>query len=617
VFVLGLVLGALFRLLLEQATDTLTYLRSWIAEHPWLDRSLRVLAWLFLLCLFAGGVYLLAFADYDADNSYVPTPLVRPFHFITAARHVKSLLGFLLGWFAFAYRRQLKDFGRDLRERIAPRGAPEPPPRARGAAESKPTGRSHAWLTSSVAIATVGAVVLVAIIIAQPDVFARLVSFKFGEVIEAKFVAAAEHSVRVNAPSFGGSLTARALLQRGTELPEVIPDIFVPTVNSLSAGLDQTERNTLITQDNHAFLFLQTFAVPLAQVVTCYLKEFPVGDTEVLHEAVTIADRWRRLATGEDDADKNFVQLAEASTALFAQIKEKVPKGVGFVTETYVPYRHVKAGCDLRTLNGSDPHQTLRDNIHDILKNGMVLSFISNLVAFTQNFETAATFLEGMDKPNDKGSGLTTGDPLGRFTFYATRVSAKYFARWYPPESIKSDFNYALSEVDAILAALSNPKNNSNALEDPRQYFEAERARLINNRLYYLLNETLQGRPLSPAETDEVRRLRWQLRKWVAAQPAALYETEASGTTGMVNKRRAGLVPPFYDTLATERIVVTQSAGKPTEQDCTQIRIYLDNAQDLYSILAKQTGSDNRDDFKIIDARRNMYESICGQNRRS
>lgn|GEM_PF-4279264 len=623
-FILGLALGALFGLLLEQAAGFLAGVRTWIDLHPRLARGLRALAWLFLACLFVAGFYILAFADYDADNSYLPTPVVRAFHFITAPRQLKSLLGFFLGWFAFAYRNPLTNFAHRLGERILPRKEPKPAliiaisgadetPRAPG---QESTSRSHIWLTSGVAIATLAAAALIAVAILQPDVFGRIVSFKFGDVVEARFSAAVEHSVRVNAPTFGGSLTARQLLQRGTELPDVIQGILMPTVTSLSAGLDPDKKTALINENNHAFLFLKKFAVPLAQVVKCYLEEFPVGDTEVLHEAVTVADQWRRLATGDDPADENIDQLAQASAKLLDQIKGKIPKGVKLIDNPpYKPYQPV-TGCDVRPLDlDPDSNQTLKSNIRSILNNGMVISFVSTMVAFTQDFPTAATFLEKMDKPNDKGSGLTTDDPLGRFTFYTTRASAKYFARWYPSGSIKSDFTEARSEADAILATLSADKSNT-ALEVSRQYFEAERARLINNRLYYLLNESLQGRPLTLVDTDEVRTLRGQLKKWIATQPAGLYETKISGATGLVNKRRAGLLAPFYDTLATERIVMTQLAGSTTEQDCTQIRIYLDKAQDLYSEFAKRSGTDERDDLKIIDARRSMYESICGQNGR-
>jgi hypothetical protein len=190
--------------------------------------------------VFAVGVYIVAFADYDADNSYLPTPLVRAFHFITATRQLKSLFGFLLGWTLFTYRQPLFLFLSRLSRRQAPlkdikeninaaapataiilaeeikaaegdntaeRGNPaekaESGSDLRDSSDSDneaPRGRPHVWLSSGVVIAAVGAAVFIAIAAMQPEIFSRLQSLKFGKVIEANFAAAVEHSVRVSRP---------------------------------------------------------------------------------------------------------------------------------------------------------------------------------------------------------------------------------------------------------------------------------------------------------------------------------------------------------------------------------------------------------------------------------
>jgi hypothetical protein len=631
VFIPGVALGVLFGWLIRHNPHIFARVVDVLYRKE--DGILKDWAWFLFVCVFIGGAYILAFADYDVDNSYLPDRVVSAFHFLMAPRLLKSLLGFLLGWYCFARRRTLLDSAGHLWARVtlSPDASSLPkadqpietdPPRmdaGLGSAQSR-RNRPSIWLTNSVAIAAVSAVVIVVLAVMEPDAFSRLTSFKFGNVVEAKFATAVEHSVRASAPTFGGSLTARQLLERGTELPGVIRDVFRPASKILAAEHNNSDNNVLNEQQEDAFLFLQGFAFPLAQAVTCYLNEFPVGDTAVQHEAVIIADRWRRMETGDDNPKTNYDELAKASTGLIDKIQHALPKGLQTNNDDYAYYVKVN-NCDLRTLKRTLPQnwsEKINNNISDVLKSGMVISFISNLVAFTQDFPTAATFLEEMDKLGGKAASLADGDPLGRFVFYYTRVSAKYFAGWYPQESIKSDFDAAQAEIDGILAGMplkSSDQYKGVDIDSLKQYFEEERARLINNRIYYLLNESLQGRPLSRAEADEVRLLTAQLKGWISRQNSKPYHEDPHSIAELIDNKVAKVIPPFYDTLATEQIAEVQSKGQPTDQECTQIRIYLDTARNLYSELARQSHDDGRDDLKIIAARRSLYASICASRR--
>jgi hypothetical protein len=628
-FVFGFALGALFGWLLEQVARVWKSVWKRIAHCAPLANFFRFIAWCVLLGVFLTGVYILALADYDVENSYAPSRLLPVYHFITAPRQLTTLPGILFGWLCFAYRKWILSVLQTLNVTSA---APTKSAEAlqNGATNGSDGQNGNSWLSSGVAVAAIGVVALIGLAVMQPQLFSHLTSLKFGSVIEANFTAAAEHSVRVNAPSFGGYLTARQLLERGSELPEVIQDIYVPVSNRLNAELEDSEKRK--QDDQYAFILLEVFAVPLAQVVKCYMQEFPVGDTEVLHEAVVVADYWRRMAKGDDDplgespnkgGMTNYDALEKMSTHLLLQISGKLPAGLKIDPGEFTVYKEAEKGsCDLRrreppldSQEPSDWHQAISGNIKRILKNGIVISFIANMVAFTQSFETAATFLESMDKASDKEPGLEKGSVLGRYYFYSNRALSKYFANWYPPESTKRDFNEARSDMNSILAAITNQSGGGSGMSSARTYFEEENARMLNNRLYYLLTESLQGRPLLQAEIDEVRTLAAELKGWIDRQPAVPDWIDRSGVVGLVDKRRAHLIPPFFDTLATEQIVMIQLGRNSREGGCEKVRTYLDKAQELFAALAVKTSEEaHRDDFKVIAARRDMYESICGQN---
>jgi hypothetical protein len=626
VLVLGVALGFLLGWLNERSWAVDLRLRAFnlIAGSPCLRRLARA----FLIVLLLAGLYLLAFADYD-DNSYMPTSAVRAFHFATSRRLTEALLSFLLGWLFFSYRKPLRVFARKFGEtltsgRAEPQAAGEihvdpagiaKPPAVAAATAIAPERRLQSWIANGAAATIAVAAVFIAIVIAQPGIFSHIESVKFGDIVEARFAAANEHSVRVSMVSFGGPLTAHQVLLRGTELPEVIKDILTPTDKLLSARLTEAKRDQASKHRERAFLFLKVYAVPLAQVVTCYLKEYPIGETEIVQQAVVVANRLSRMATGADTPSPgNYDALDTISNHLLEHIHDKLPPNQKLDTsgyEFYVPAK--KDHCDLRRPElPPDWRGTIRGHIGEILQNGIVISFIANLVAFTQDFETAAKFLERANKLADDGTTITGGDATAQFIFYYTLTSAKYFARWHPRASIKSDFDTALSTIDTILLGISEAQENDQKKDAPKLYFMAERARLINNRLYYLLNESLQGRTLRQTEVDEIKALAYELKRWITTQQAGLYETKPGGIAELVNKRRAGLIPPMYDTLATEQIVVAQMVGKATEKQCAQVRIYLDKAEDLFSELARQNSEgDYRDDLKIVEARRNMRDSIC------
>jgi hypothetical protein len=360
-----------------------------------------------------------------------------------------------------------------------------------------------------------------------------------------------------------------------------------------------------------------------------------VGDTEVLHEAVTVADQWRRMVNGDDDplapsrslpSETNYDVLERKSAELFQQIKSKLPASYEIDDGAFVAYHKPKeASCDLRrreppldVSESSDWHKTIENNIKRILRNGIVISFVGNLVAFTQNFETAATFLESIDKTEEKKIALRKQSALSRYYFYSNRALSKYFANWYPPESIKRDFNEARSDMGAILEALQDQTTANKKMKSARRFFEAENARMLNNRTYYLLNESLQGRPLSQAEIHEVSSLAAELKAWIDRQPTIPDPEDQSNLEELVYNRQAHFVPAFLDTLATEQIVMVQLGRNQKKASCERIRTYLDRAQDLYTALAVKTSEEeHRSDFKIIAARRDMYDAICGLERPS
>ena len=112
--VIALALGVLFGWLLEKVLGVWTSTWTRIAAYEKSIVLLRFTWWCFWFLAFLGALYLFAGAHYDADTSYLPSPITRTLHFITAPKQLVSILGFILGWSCYAGRARIRDFAAGL-----------------------------------------------------------------------------------------------------------------------------------------------------------------------------------------------------------------------------------------------------------------------------------------------------------------------------------------------------------------------------------------------------------------------------------------------------------------------------------------------------------------------
>jgi hypothetical protein len=459
-----------------------------------------------------------------------------------------------------------------------------------------------------------GVAVVVAIVVFAPDALSRLNLLKVGSV-EARFATASVHSLRATAPSFGGSTSTRIIIERGADLGIVIDSVFDPVVKQLTRSWDTEKKRAFNEEYEAASLLLKAFAIPIARVFKCYLQEFKVGDTEVQHRAVAVANLWRRIALRTDDPLKSFAPLQKESDALIKEVRKQLPPGMN-VAEDGKAIDDNYEGCDLRRPQlPADAQGKIEGHLEDVLSDGLVIAFIGNFIAFTQDFEQSAEFFEKMEM--DKH--LYKESAIGRYAFYSNGALAKYFAHWYPPSTTKSDLSRAWSAIDEIANAISDPKGNyrfggnGEKLKFAKQYFNVEKGRLINNRVYFFVNEWLEGHKLIKNETNELQIFASELEKWIHAQPSPLNWSKSPRIVKSIEARRSNVIAAAYDTLATEQIVTGELANDTSKDRCARILGHLSEANDRFAELAKDDPAGHRDDFRVIQAHYSLYESFCGQ----
>ncbi|HEY2759888.1 MAG TPA: hypothetical protein VGI75_04075, partial [Pirellulales bacterium] len=378
-----------------------------------------------------------------------------------------------------------------------------------------PAVLQNPWVTAAVGIGVSAVVVVALLAILSPDTLFRLESVKVGEV-EAKFAAASEQTLRTYNQS--DVHDSNNILGVWAGIDQKLTATVQP-IEDLLTSPEQRERAH--AKHQHAAEFLKKVAKPLALAMRCFTNEFRVRDTNIQNDAVLLANDWA-----------NFVrQLAQSASGEEATDQSLAWKFIGFVAESDTLTKAIDVILRKRdsvcgggsasswkgvVIEQYDPRDLVvfpRETLIDIFSDGYVLQFIADLVALTHDADRAASFYTEI---TDKKFLDTAVDAKpAELNFYFRRATSKYRANWYPRDAA-DDFDHAFKLSNEILDAIaaSNTKNK----DAMKSYYESLRAAILNNKIYNLVSDWLEGRPLDADKITTLEEAANELRKWVGAQ---------------------------------------------------------------------------------------------------
>jgi hypothetical protein len=321
----------------------------------------------------------------------------------------------------------------------------------------------------------------------------------------------------------------------------------------------------------------------------------------------------------------NFVrQLAQSASGEEAADQSLAWKFIGFVAESDTLTKAIDVilrkrdsvcgGGSASTWKGVvieqyDPRDLVvfpRETLIDIFSDGYVLQFIADLVALTHDADRAASFYTEI---TDKKFLDTAIDAKpAELNFYFRRATSKYRANWYPRDAA-DDFDHAFKLDNEILDAIaaSNMKNK----DAMKSYYESLRAAILNNKIYNLVSDWLEGRPLDADKITTLEEAANELRKWVGAQSM----TEILDPHMQGRFYSTTLVSAASDTLATYEIVVGETKRDRSKERCARVNAYLTRSQEIWDNLLRPRMGDTayREATRTREAHRAIYRSICAK----
>jgi hypothetical protein len=541
--------------------------------------------------------------------------------FVLAPVHLRAMIWFALGVILFRYRGLIGAFSRAL--------LVSPPKKGTRETDAGAPPEPRAWLTTAGGLPILATIFAITILIYfGEDLRVRLKSIKFG-LAEADFATATQETLRVGVRQESTSAAlyrSYASIVRGFENREVFETILTPTHDRLTQS-SGSAGNTARMQWTNVAQFHQTFTFPLSDTMACFSAHFPVGDTEVHHKVVMAATEWRMVSTRAalliadkqpHDADKlqkirTGYCSAGCKTLDLIHLAAKAVEQIGADSE---PCKKVLANkpnvsrCEAITTDREPPQAppcpaataNLESVLPDLLSSGSVTSFISGLITTADTHRPAAEYLTEVGKSFDEDWGPS--DPIGRMYYYFRRGQAKFEGRWYPRDAT-SDLRRARSFVEQILltAKLSSPLAPPNLAE----HFETVRAGIINNEIYYTVFQWLEGQQLSAHDMSVLELLGQALEEWLDSRQVKALAITSERQTILKNRVFAAA----KDTLAMRDIAIGATRRDFGQERCDRIRRLLAEAQEMYDQLYKQIPGQVRDNMRVVEAHRSLFESVC------
>ena len=461
------------------------------------------IGYLLALCLFVGVASVLVHGLHGRYNGHLESWTVRALYFATVPQLLGVALGFAGGAAAFWLRKRLRRFGSDLaavfkRDRHAG-PAPgdsrkQPGGHANGGTNGGPK-EPYPWLTGIVGIAAVTLVAIVTLVVFFPELLMRVESIKVAGV-EARFATAANQSVRIavqagiEAQSTNDVLNKWAAFDRSNTIGPA-----QGLVNERWSPRQQGERDAaeeIWTSGDH---FFEGIAKPLATLIRCYSREFEIRDTEAQHRAVKIANEWGRVfVTGNDQRLENAVS---ETYALMVRLDKDIESS-GIRCDELKSRQWMRNGEARKVID------RLKPQVARFTTNGYAIAFVAHVYVLTHRPAAVATFMDRMVDRVDKRRGTL----MAQLYFYMSKSEAKFAARAPVPET-NEDLKQALKLTDEVLAIAKDKKKDTKAsaagaeLDLLAENFTIQRIEIINNQLYNLIVEWLQGRRLLPLEMLE------------------------------------------------------------------------------------------------------------------
>lgn len=619
---IAIVLGVGFAWLVE---TTWVWFLDRLGSEPWRDwaRAIRNFAgYLLVLGLVPTAIYIVAC---DFYGRYVAADLASQSiwidFFVTLPSSLSALIGFAIGAAIFWLRRKIKKFYGDAIAAVRSpqqeaRGAPQPAA-ARRSAQPHDGGAkaAYSWLTGIVGIAAVTMLAIITLVIFFPEVLTRVESIKVAG-IEARFASSASNSIRITAQAETSPSGATFNIGGWSGVEKTLKEIVEPVrlIFLADAKASPEQSNKSQAKKEQVQNFLKAVAVPLAEAVGCYSKDFPnVRDTIMQGRIAPIASDWARFAIrvlqdktlSDQDGELAFNQLIKDlyETVDFVNadlMKRQSRCGLSSKDELYAA-----TAVDRKLMDG------MAKNLPEIFSNGYVIAYIANMIMFTQTPGQAIEFMNSVELYLDPDDDAATG----RYNFYYRRADARYYSDSWSVKEWRSDVTRAKALANKIAKAGAGPGKSAivPSAERLERYYLALVARTNNSLVYGDVRYWLEGHRISPLALADAKKLIEELEEWLRAQ---------SYTALLNNKAEFGAlsrvisIANIYDTLALYELMVGATRSELTKDRCAKGWALLNASKDVWDALVPKliemgAQSAHRGAIKIYEAHASLYQNAC------
>ncbi|WP_146604536.1 hypothetical protein [Rhodoplanes roseus] len=616
--------------------------------HQWRVRRNRWAYYLLLgvtlavAVIFVGGVYGLQTGAWSS-------PFVRALDHLSAPKVLGGIVATALGALLVAVRHRLPAGITLLRRLVQPRRVEGQKKPSSSAAESSGAKSAVISLTSIVGIAAVTLVALATIQIFFPELITRVESFKVAGV-EARFASATSKSLQVFTQTIAGP-EKRISVAGWANYDWLSKELSGPAQAAVNSRLGYADP---FQNDNNRFM--NEIAIPLAKLGKCLSEHFDLFHTDLHGQAARAAEGWGRLFLMADTTPEGqkkskrqaeivikdtYVILGRTNDFLTSQAIECDDRQA--VIDLIIKTISSKITCDQNCFNESILEEYAKKVSGDpamspetLAATGYAVSFVSSFISWTSRVDKGLEFLDNI-RPHLHQSNSAI---VAQINVYSARVIARFQARRPSNETVE-DCKKAISLVDELLRHVESARRDSEnrsiqgdrrseQLKNVVDHYKRVRASIVNDSLYSIIADWLDGRRLLPHEIAMLEGVSeggaaYELNKWIDSESiselvAGINKTNLETEIAKQRKLAPKLDPmarqavtwlrtigDTYDTLAMRDVVLGAIRNDFSKDRCARIRSLLARSKDSYE-------KANVTEYgPYIAAHFNIYESACSQ----
>ena len=558
----------------------------------------------------------------DYYNGQVPDQVDSFIGFLAVPTNIGVLLAFIAGALAVWFWRHIKKFMQDfhlMRRDSSSDSAGTTEAKAAvavveaagAAADAEANKEPYPWLTRIVGIAAVTLVAVLALLAFYPSLLINLRHIKVAGV-EVQLATSAQQTVRVSTQLSKGKFVTNYTLDAWVGLDNVIDNYSIYAQDAVlrqqsSAGLSAPLNPALpqFAALNRARNFLDRYAVPMADALACYSRDFEISKSHFHVRLADLANSWARFAYLVNNQTRKIGRgaLPEQPTAtkLKNQFSDLEKKTDGVFLDLYSDLLARKSACGVisidnevytfgRTLDDSHQDEFVQ-HLSEIFANGYVLAFIGDLMLLTHEPERVVAFLEAMEPYIDQSTeGIT-----GQINYYYRLANVRFQDDYWTSTAANRELKIAQRRVETInkafaAGALPCPPPDRLKAGDRgrvRSYYCGMRVLIIGLQAVNLVRDWLEARTLSPSDIFELENWDKEMLAW-ATHASVPHIIESK--TG-----RPQWIGNIYDTIALDELVTAASSNKLTKEKCIRISHLLTQSRNAWT--------DLRDEYAHIAGR--------------